>query len=50
MENEIRTLNFYGFDCGCKTEDGSNFIKTDENLIGTVSKTVEYDVVNKFGK
>jgi hypothetical protein len=50
MKKKVRTLDFYGFDDGCITKEGSNFIKNVNNSGGTISKDAEYRVVNWFGK
>ncbi len=50
MKQKIRTLDFYGYDDGCITKEGANFIKNDDNSGGTISKNAEYKVVNRIGK
>lgn len=50
MKKKVRTLDFYGFDDGCLTENDSKFIKNPSNSGGTISKDAEYQVVNWFGK
>lgn len=50
MKQKIRTLDFYGFDDGCITKDGSNFVKNLENSDTTISKNGEYRVINRIGK
>ncbi len=50
MKEKIRTLDFYGFDDGCITENKSKFVKNPKNDKVIVSKTPEYIVVNLFGK
>ena len=50
MKQKIRTLDFYGFDDGCITKEGSNFVKNPENSGTTISKNGEYIVINRIGK
>lgn len=50
MKKIVRTLDFYGFDDGCITKDGSNFVKNPDNSGSTISKNGEYMVVNRMGK
>lgn len=50
MKQKIRTLDFYGFDDGCITKNGSNFVKNPENSGTTISKNAEYKVINRIGK
>jgi hypothetical protein len=50
MKKKVRTLDFYGFDDGCITKEGSNFIKNANIRGGTISKNGEYRVVNRIGK
>ena len=50
MKQKIRTLDFYGYDDGCITKEGANFIKNADNSGGTISKNAEYRVINRIGK
>ena len=51
MKQKIRTLDFYGFDDGCITKDGSNFvINPDKSGGATISKDGKYRVINRIGK
>lgn len=50
MKRFVRTLDFYGYDDGCVTAEGSNFIQNEENENRTISKESEYKVINKMGK
>lgn len=40
MKKFVRTLDFYGYDDGCVTKEGSNFTKDDEKLF-PISDVVE---------
>lgn len=50
MKKFVRTLDFYGYDDGCVTKEGSNFLKNTDNSGGTISKNAEFRVVNRIGK
>ena len=50
MKKFVRTLDFYGYDDGCVTKEGSNFVKNADNSGGTISKNAEFNVVNRIGK
>ena len=50
MKQKIRTLDFYGFDDGCITKDGSNFVMNLDNSGATISKNGECRVINRIGK
>ena len=50
MKKFVRTLDFYGYDDGCVTKDGANFVKNSDNSGGTISKNAEFNVVNRIGK
>ena len=50
MKDFIRTLDFYEFDDGCITEEGTKFEKNSNFSGGTISKNGESDIINRFGK
>ena len=50
MKKFVRTLDFYGFDDGCITKEGSNFTMNPDNSGATISKNGEYRVINRIGK
>lgn len=50
MKQKIRILDFYGYDDGCITKEGSNFVMNPDNSGATISKNAEYNVVNRIGK
>ncbi len=50
MKKFIRTLDFYGYDDGSITKEGSNFVKNTNNSGGTISRNAEFRVINRIGK
>ena len=50
MKKFVRTLDFYEFDDGCITKEGTKFEKNSNFSGGTISKNGEYRVINRIGK